>query len=318
MRRVAGQTAWRLVGMLVTMLVVSFVVFAMLYIAPGDPVAFVLGDQPTDPATIASIRAEYHLDDPFLLRYWVWLSGILQGDFGTSILFRVPVSGLLGERAVNSLFLATYASLLILIPGILLGIVSGLRGGWRDRMIMVVTAAGQAIPAYVAAIFLIATFAVGLGWFPVSGAGSGFVDRLWHMTLPAFAMALVSLSVVTRVTRTSIREESRSEHVETARSRGIPESLVRRRHIVRNGLIPIVTVSGLVVATQISGAVVVETAFGIEGLGSYLVKSVQQRDFAVVQAITLILVAVFVVANTVVDVLYGVLDPRVRARSARS
>lgn len=307
---------WRLVGLAATMLVVSFLVYWMLYLAPGDPVSLLLGNQPASPGTIAALRADYHLNDPFLVRYWYWLSGIVRGNLGTSILFGVPVAKLLGERALNTLFLACYAAVLILVPGVVLGIVAGLRGGWRDRLIVVATAAGQAVPAYIAAIVLIAIFAVGLGIFPVSGAGTGFADRVWHLTLPAIAMALTSLSVVTRVTRAAIREETRREHVETARSRGIPEALVRRRHILRNGLIPIVTVGGLVIAAQISGAIVVETAFNLNGLAGYLVQSVQQRDFAVVQAITLILVTIFVVLNTIVDLLYGFLDPRVRSRSA--
>jgi peptide/nickel transport system permease protein len=264
---------------------------------------------------LADIRARYNLDDPFLIAYGKWLAGVVQGDLGMSIRFGVPVSSLLGPRALTSFMLAGYSSLLILAVGIALGIVAGLKGGILDRAIIVATTIGQAVPSYVAAIFLVALFAVQLKLFPVAGTGDGFADRVWHLTLPAVAMALLLISVVTRVARSAVREEADSEHVETARSRGIPERLVRRRHIVRNAMIPIVTVSGLVVASQISGTIVVETAFAINGLGSYLVQSVQQRDFAVVQAITLILVMVFIVANTVVDALYGVLDPRVRRLS---
>lgn len=308
----------RVAGLLLTLVVVSFLVFAMLYAAPGDTASFLVGDQSVSPEFLETIRAQYGLDDPFLQRYVDWLGNVIRLDFGKSVLFREDVTSLLEPRIANSFFLVIYSSLLILGGGLALGVVSGLKRGRTDRAVMMATTAAQATPSFVAAILLISVFAVGLGWFPVSGAGDGLGGRISHLTLPAIAMALATTAIVTRITRTAVREELRSEHVETARSRGIPERLVIRRHVIRNGLIPIVTVAGLVVASQISAAVVVETAFGIDGLGSYLVRAVQQRDFAVVQAISLILVTVFVVANLVVDILYTVLDPRIRVGKASS
>lgn len=302
----------RVAGVVITLLVVSFLIFSMLYLAPGDTASFLVGDQTVSPEYLEIVRAQYGLDKPFLVRYFDWLVGVLHLDFGQSILFREDVTTLLAPRIGNSLSLVLYSSLLILIGGLILGIVSGLKRGAVDQTIMVATNAAQAVPSFVAAIILISIFSVGLGWFPVSGAGEGFLDRLWHLTLPAVAMALVTTAIVTRITRTAVQAEYRSEHVETARSRGIPDGLVIRRHVIRNGLIPIITVSGLVIASQISAAVVVETAFAIDGLGSYLVRAVEQRDFAIVQAISLIIVTMFVLANLVVDVLYMLIDPRIR------
>ncbi len=159
------------------------------------------------------------------------------------------------------------------------------------------TAFGIATPAFVAAIVLITVFAVNLGWFPVFGSGEGFWDRLWHLTLPAVALAFTWCAYVTQITKASVREELGREHVETARSRGIPWPLIVRRHVFRNALIPITTVAGLTVAGLIAGAVVVEQAFGLNGMGSFLVQSASQKDFAVVQAISLLLVTAFVVGE---------------------
>lgn len=174
------------------------------------------------------------------------------------------------------------------------------------------TTAGLATPGFVAAILLVSLFAVRLGWFPAFGSGSGGLDRLYHLTLPAVALALSGLALVARVTRTAVVGESRREHVETARGRGLAESLVVRRHILRNAFIPISTVSGLTVGGLIAGSVIIETAFGLNGVGSFLVQSVNAKDFAVVQAITMLLVGAFVLINTAVDILYVIIDPRVR------
>jgi peptide/nickel transport system permease protein len=158
---------------------------------------------------------------------------------------------------------------------------------------------------------------VNLGWFPVLGGGAGFVDRIWHLTLPAVALALSWLAYVAQITKVSVRDELHREYVDTARARGLREREIVRKHVLRNAVIPITTVSGLTVAGLLAGTVVVETAFGIAGIGSFLLQSVSAKDFAVVQAISLIIVATFVIVNASVDVLNGALDPRVRFRGAR-
>jgi peptide/nickel transport system permease protein len=225
---------------------------------------------------------------------------------------RTPVSGRLGAAAPTTIFLVAYASILITIFGVGLGVASALGGRKLDGLIMTVTNVGTSVPTFVAAIILLEVFALDLGWFPVLGAGSGFFSRIHHLTLPAVALAIWAVAYLTRVTRTSMRDELRGEHVATARARGLTEPAVIRRHVFRNALLPIVTVTGLQVAGLIAGTIIVEQAFGLNGLGQLLLTAVEQKDFATVQAVSLILVAAFVVVNTVVDVAYTMLDPRIR------
>ena len=306
----ARFVAQRLISLVLTLFVASVVIYGALYLAPGDPATLLAGGHIT-PQIIAEIHKQYHLNDPVWVRYWDWLTGFLHGNLGQSFVYREPVTTLLAPRIGSTLFLVTYASLLILLVGIGLGIVAGLTRRISSA-ITVVTGVGLALPSFVAAIVLITVFAVNLGWFPVFGAGVGFTDRLWHLTLPAVALAISWVAYVAQLTRTSIREELVREHVETARSRGIPQNLVVRRHVLRNAWIPITTVAGLTVAGLIAGDVVVEQAFGISGLGSFLVQATSQKDVAVVQSISLLLVTVFVVVNAIVDLLNGALDPRLR------
>jgi peptide/nickel transport system permease protein len=208
--------------------------------------------------------------------------------------------------------LVLYASIIIMLLGVGLGLLSGLRRGATDTGILVVTAVSAAIPAFVAAIVLILVFAVKLQWFPTLGDGEGFFGTIHHLTLPAFALAISSLAIVARVTRASVREEFGREHVQTAVSRGIPYPQLVRRHVLRNAAIPITTVSGITIASLIAVAAVVEQAFALNGLGAYLVSAASSKDFAVVQGISLVLVGAFVIVNVLVDLLYAVLDPRVQ------
>jgi peptide/nickel transport system permease protein len=310
--RFISFAASRLIGLAVTLLLTSFIVYGALYIAPGNPIATITGGRPLPQKTILAIQAEYGLDQPFFLRYVHWLGNVLHGNFGKSIVFRENVSTLLAARTSTTLFLVAYAALLIIMFGIVLGVVAALRRGPTDTAILAATTIGIATPSFVAAILMISVFTLGLHWFPAIGAGTGFADRLWHLTMPSAALALAGTAYVARLTRAAATEELAREHVDTARSRGIPEALVVQRHVLRNALIPVTTVAGLTVAGLIAGSVVVENAFAVNGLGSYLVTSVEQKDFQVVQAIVLLLVAAFVVVNTFVDMLYGILDPRVR------
>jgi len=261
------------------------------------------------------LEARYHLDDPFPVQYWDWLRGALHGDLGVSIVLRENVSTLIASRIWTTAGLVLYAAVLILLLGIGMGVVAGLRPGLLDTSTVVLTAVAAAIPAFIAAILLILAFAVQLRWFPVLGNGTGFLDNVRHFTLPAVALAFSSLAVVARVTRAAVREEHSRDHVQTAISRGIPARQVIWRHVLRNAAIPITTIAGVTVASLIALAAVVEVAFGLNGLGAYLVASAQGKDLAVVQGISLVLVTAFVVVNLIVDLLYAVLDPRVPSGS---
>jgi peptide/nickel transport system permease protein len=303
--------ARRLAMLLASLLVASFVIFAALYVAPGNPISALSGGRSLPASAMTVLEQRYHLNDPFFVQYWYWLSGALHGNLGISITLRENVSTLIASRIWTTAGLVAYASVLIVIFGIGLGIVSGLRRGFVDTGTLLVTAISAAIPGFVAAIVLILLFAVDLGWFPALGNGTGFIGNVRHFTLPAVALAISSLAIVARVTRASVREESRREHVQTAVSRGIPARQLIQRHVLRNAAIPITTITGITIASLIALDAVIETAFGLNGLGAYLVQSAQSKDLAVVQGISLVLVTAFVVVNLIVDLLYAVLDPRV-------
>ena len=309
--------ALRLVRLVLTLLVASFIIFCALELAPGSPLAALSGGRTLSPEAVAALTARYNLDDPFIVRYVTWLGGVFQGDLGVSIGKRQDVSEVILGRALTSVTLVLMASIIIIVIGITLGIASGLRDRSSNLVTLAATAVMAAIPAFVGATLLLMVFSATLGWFPALGTGDGsFTDLVWHLILPAVALSIASIAVVARVTRAAIREELGTEHVQTAVSRGIPYPAIVRRHVVRNAGISIVTVSGLTIASLIAVAAVVETAFATNGLGSYLVQAAASKDIAMVQGISLVFVTVFVLMNVAIDVIAALLDPRTRAAGA--
>jgi peptide/nickel transport system permease protein len=302
----------RVGGLLIACFVTSVIVFGALYLAPGDPVAQLAGGRPLSAQQRTTLEAQYHLDAPIVERYTRWLGDAVHGDFGTSIAFQQPVGSLISSRIGTTVWLMVLASLLIAVIGVGLGVVAARRPGVVDDSVLLTTTVGIATPSFVAAVVLIAVFAVNLGWLPVFGSGDASVgSKLEHLIMPAVALSLASIGFVARTSRTSLRVEQRRDYMDTAVSRGIPGRLAFRRHVLRNALIPITTAVGLSIAGMLAGTTVVETAFGLNGLGSLLVQSVLRSDFPTVQAVSLILVVAFVVINTLVDILYVLLDPRV-------
>jgi peptide/nickel transport system permease protein len=303
----------RLGALLATLLVASIVIYGALYVAPGDPSTLLAGNK-ASPRTLEAIREQWHLDDPIYVRYWDWLSGVVRGDLGQSFTYKQSVASLIADRLATTALLIGYAFLVTLLVGVLLGVLGALRpraGGG----ITVLTSIGIATPTYVAAIVLITVFAVELGWFPVFGDGEGLPDRLEHLTLPAIALALAWTAFVAQLTKTAVHEEAEKEHVATARSRGLSEAAIVRRHIVRNAMIPITTVLGITIAGLVAGTVVIEQSFNLNGIGSLLVQATSSKDFALVQGISLLLVTIFVVVNVAVDLVNAALDPRLRRGS---
>lgn len=303
--------AKRLAMLVATLLVASFAIYGALYLAPGSPIAALTGGRTLPPEVMAQIEARYHLNEPFLTRYWLWLTAAVHGDLGESIPLHESVNTLIAQRIGTTLQLVLFASILIVLFGVSLGIIGALGKGAVDTSVLFASTVSAALPAFAAAVILQFVFGVMLGWFPVLGTGDGFVDTVKHLTLPAIALAATSTALVTRVTRTAVREELDREHVQTAVSRGLPWRDVVRRHVLRNAAIPITTVVGITIASLIALSAVVETAFALNGLGAYLVQAAQNKDFAVVQGISLVLVVAFVVTNVVVDIAYALLDPRV-------
>lgn len=301
----------RLTMLVASLLVASFVIFAALYLSPGSAISALTGGRALPASSIHALEQRYHLNQPFFVQYWYWLGNALHGNLGASIEWKVSVTSLMGNLAWTTAGLVLYASLIIVVLGIGLGVLSALRPGLLDTSTLVATAVTAALPSFVAAMVLTAVFAVQLRWFPVLGNGTDFMSNIRHFTLPAIALAISSLAIVARVTRAAVREESTREHVQTAIGRGIPYRLIVRRHILRNAAIPITTVTGITIASLIATDAVVETAFGLNGLGAFLVKAAEDKDLAVVQGISLVLVCAFVVINMIVDMLYATLDPRV-------
>ncbi|MEU6998764.1 ABC transporter permease [Nonomuraea sp. NPDC046570] len=306
----------RLTALATTLGVASVVIYGAMFIVPGDPASLLVGGSKPNPEALAAIRRQFHLDEPFWQSYLRWLSGAVHGDFGTSLVYRSPVSDLIAGRALTTILLVAYAAVVILVAGVGLGVLAA----WQERRvgaaITLATTVMMGAPTFVMAVIFVALFATGLGWFPVFGAGSGLVDRLWHLTLPAFALAFSWIAYVAQVTRAAVREEMRSEHVDTARGRGVPERSLLRRHVLRNASGPILTVSGLTVAGLFAGTAVAEQAFGINGIGALLVQSAAKQDLAIVQAVSLVVVAAFVVVNMLVDVSNTLLGQRAKGRAA--
>lgn len=302
-----------LLTMLITILIASFIIFGAMHAAPGDPVTVLIGNpENITPERVAEVKAQYHLDQPFLAQYWYWLSGVLTGNLGISYLYHQPVAMLIGSRITTSLSLVGLSTVMLALLGIGLGIASAVkRGRALDSIVVGSTTLLASIPSFVAGIGFVAVFSVWLGWFPVAGSGIGVLSTIHHLFLPALAMAIGAVAIVSRVTRQSMIEQFGRDHVEAARAYGLGEASVITRHVLRNSWGPILTMVSLIVASMIAGTVAVETVFGLSGIGSLLVDSINSHDFPVVQATLLIMVVAYMVVTTLVDLLHPLIDPRV-------
>ena len=310
LRRVAGKLG----ALLLTLFLASLLVFFSRFLVPGDPVTFLLRGRKPSPEAVALVTAQYGLDLPPWQQYVNWLAGVLQGDFGRSLQYRQDVAQVIGDRLPVTLGLVVMAGTMIAVVGLTAGIIAALnRGKVLDRGVLVGLTVLGAIPSFVGSIVLIAVFAVQLGWFPSFGSGEGFLDTVYHLVLPSIALAIVFVVLVGKVVRSSMIEQLGREHVEVATSRGLKRGTVIRRHVFRNSIGPILTVSGVLVAGLLVASSIVEAAFGLSGIGSLLVQSVDRLDFPVVQAIVLLIVTAFVVVNAVIDVLEPWIDPRAAA-----
>ncbi|MRX45254.1 ABC transporter permease [Agromyces kandeliae] len=298
----------RLGGMLLTLILASMVIYSAVLLT-GDPIAALAGGAKPTPELVEQIRAEYHLDDPVWSRYWQWLTGAIQGDFGRSFVYKTPVVSLVGPRFGITLQLVLLTVLLILVFGVGSGILAATRGRVVDRTIAAMTSLGMALPTFVVAILLIWVFAKSLGWFPVYGEGEGVWDRLWHLVLPAISLAVLFIAYVSRVTRGSLVAQLHSEHVDTARVRGIPRRRIFGVHVFRNASPQILAIAGTTIAGLFAASAIAEVAFGLGGIGSLLVQAAARADLPVVQIVSLLLVTIFVVLNAVADLISAIIDP---------
>jgi peptide/nickel transport system permease protein len=305
----------RLVAAIPVVLIVATVVFLLLRMAPGDPARVIAGDMASE-ETIAQIRTNLGLDRPLPVQYGIAMGSLVKGDLGTSIVSKQPVASLIAARIGPTAALALTSLLLTVLIAIPLGVLSA---WWHrrtfDRLTMALTVLAFSVPAFVVGYVLILLFSVTLNWFPVQGyapLADGVGRFLYQLVLPSLTLATVFVALITRITRASMLDVLGEDFVRTARAKGAPERYVLFRHALRNAAAPIVTVVGVAITTLISGVVVTETIFNIPGVGSLIVDAVLARDYPVVQGTILFFSFIYVFVNLAIDLIYVLLDPRIR------
>ncbi|SFA80677.1 peptide/nickel transport system permease protein [Rhizobium sp. NFR07] len=305
----------RLLGMVVVMFLVVTIVFVILRVTPGDPAAVMLGPD-ASPQDIEALRSRLGLDQNLLVQYVFYLGQLLKGDLGQSIFLNMPVTSALLDRAEPTFFLTLFSLAIASIIALPIGIYAAYkRGSFVDQAATTIAMLAASIPSFWLGLVLMQFFSVRLGLFPVSGyggPGSSFLERMYHLTLPAFALGIVSSALILRFTRASMLDVLGDDYIRTARAKGVTERTVVLRHALKNALIPILTVIGLTAAVLISGAVVTETVFGLPGVGNLVVSAVLRRDYPVIQGALLIIAGLYVLINFIIDMLYLLVDPRVR------
>jgi len=309
-----GRAAYirkRLLLMVFVLFGVTVVIFGMVRILPGDPAFLILGDRATDQGT-AELREILGLNRPVHEQYWLFVSGLVSGNMGQSLLYRQPVSDLVLSRVPISLSLAGYAMGLAAVITITFGILAAVtKGRWPDQLIRIGFLFALTTPSFWFGILLILLFGLTLHWFPVAGFGETLPQHIWYLFLPALTLALQLSAVLIRNLRGQIILTLRSDYVRTARAKGLPGSLVLLRHVLRNALLSTVTIFGLQFGFLVGGTIVVETVFAVPGMGQLLISSITARDYPVVQAITVVSAFLVIVVNLAVDLSYSFLDPRV-------
>jgi len=299
----------------IVLFVLSVVVFSIIYLIPGDPAVALLGDNAT-PEMLEKLRREMGLNRPVIGQYLTWMSQVLRGDLGESYAMKEPVLEVILERLPPTLSIAVIAEIIAIGIAVPLGVFAASRPGTAsDRAARGFTLFGMTVPSFLLGLFLMLLFAVRLKWFPVSGykpLNAGLWAHLRHLVLPAGALGLIQSALLARITRSAMLEVLNESYVRTARAKGAKEAKVIYWHALRNALMPIITVVGTSFGALVAGAVVVESIFNIPGLGHLLVSSVQRRDYALIQGTVLFVAFMTVIINLLVDLLYAVVDPRVR------
>ncbi len=308
----------RFAGFLVTVLAATLVVFVVLEVLPGDPARVVLGVE-AQPESIKALRAEFGLDRPAAMRYLAWVGGLVRGDLGLSYTYRVPVAELVGERLAVTVPLALISTCLSGILALALGIYAAAhRGRPGDVGVMTVTQLGVAVPNFWFAILLILLFAVYLGWLPSGGFPgwrAGLGPAVKSLLLPSLSLAVVQAAVLARITRAAVIEILGEDFVRTARAKGNSRRRALWRHVLRNALIPVVTIMGLQFSALLAGTIIVENVFYLPGLGRLVFQAITQHDLVVIKDVVLLLAVVVIAVNFAVDLLYLAIDPRLRSRA---
>jgi peptide/nickel transport system permease protein len=305
----------RLLSAIPVLFIVSLISFGLMRLIPGDPAASIAGTSAT-PAQIEQLRRDLGLDEPLLMQLLHYYQGLLKGDFGKSLLLGKGVLAATMERLPVTIGLSLYALVLTLLIGVTSGIIAALRQNtWIDQVAMMIAMLGISIPNFFLGLLMIIFFAVQLGWLPSGGYVPFSQDPIGWLrstTMPAISLALLQAGLLARITRSGMLEVLRQDYVRTARAKGLPERQVILKHALANALIPIVTVVGIIISLLLSGAVVTEALFSLPGMGQLLTQAVLSRDYPMVQGGLLLVTTFLVLVNILVDVLYALIDPRVR------
>lgn len=297
------------------MLVVTVVVFLMLRLTPGDPAAIIAGDAATS-EDIQQIREKLGLERPLLVQFGIYMQNILRGDFGDSFYYKRPVITMVADGLEPTLSLAVFTIVLACLIAVPLGTLAAYKSGsWLDRLVMGFSVIGFSVPVFVIGYLLIYTLSVKLEWFPVQGyqpIAEGITGWAYRLILPSSALSVIFIALIARMTRTSVLEVLNEDYVRTARAKGLSQFKILTRHALRNAAVPIVTIIGIAIAILVSGVVVTESVFVIPGLGSLTLDAIQGRDYPTVQALIILFSLFYVAINLVIDLLYTLLDPRIR------
>jgi peptide/nickel transport system permease protein len=296
-------------------IIVSFLSFCLVQVMPGDPAATMLGLD-ARPEQIQELRHELWLDRPFFIQYFHWAGNVLQGDFGISLMYKDPINEIFAKRIPITLYLSAWALIISTLLGIVLGIICAVRrGSFLDQLVSILANVGIAIPVFWLGILGIYFFGLKLGWLPLQGWTSpteDFVKSTKQAIMPVIMLAIPGIAVLTRQTRSSMLEVVRQDYIRTAFAKGLKERIIIFRHALKNALIPVITLLGLQLRVLVGGSVLVESVFNIPGMGRLLVNGAFNKDFLVVQAGVLLMGTIVCLANLLVDISYGWLDPRVK------
>ena len=306
-------TIKRLLQLIPILFAASILIFALVRISPSDPIASMTKGKKISAETRQALEKKYYLDKSYPEQYVIWITHAIRGDLGASFQHKQSVNSLIAERIPTTLQLVFMSAVLAIIIAIPVGVISAVRmNKLADRILSIATLILVASPVFLTAIVLMIVFALRLKMFPIFGAGEGFIQNLYYLFLPSLALSLNMVALISRIMRSNMIEQLNSNYTTTAIAKGVPYFKVVMRHCFKNAVIPVITVAGIQIGAMIVGAVLVENVFALGGLGDILISSIKSSDYPVVQGITLLLVALFLLINLLVEILYAFIDPRIR------
>ena len=311
----AGFLLRRAAALIPVLIVVAIVTFLLIHIMPGDAAAVMLGPEAT-PAQVEALRKSLGLNQPLYVQFFTWVGNALQGDLGQSFFIGLPVSTVIHAALAPTINLAIFAELIAILIGVPAGIVAARKqGSGTDQTVMVGALLGISVPSFLLGLFLMLIFSVLLGWLPVAGYAPlehGAFETLKYLFLPGIALGSMQAALIARMTRTSMLETLSKPYLKTAKAKGLSGNRTIYKHALRNASMPILTTIGQTLGTLVAGAAVVETVFNVPGIGQLIINSIERRDIVVIQGVILVIAVSYVLINFLVDVLYSILDPRVR------